>query len=110
MRFPKNKALCSVAASLALATTLLTGCGAPASSQSAQSTQSGDASSQDVPEATKKAIAGEGIVSKFIGEKFYDEEELKRLLQRILGDYLPAFQSLSDAVADHHGDELSLIP
>ncbi len=74
MRFPKSKALCSVAASLALATTLLTGCGAPASSQSAQSMQSGDASSQDVPEARKKAIAGEGIVSKFIGDKFYDKK------------------------------------
>ena len=82
MRSTKNRPLCTIVASLALATTLLTGCGAPAQSgqtaqsdapASSQSAQS-DSSSQDVPEATKKAITGEGIVSKFIGEKFYNKK------------------------------------
>ena len=79
MRFTKNRALCAIVASWALVATLLTGCGSSASSQSDgaaqtdQAAQSGD-SSQSVSDATKKAIMGEGIVSKFIGEKFYDKK------------------------------------
>ena len=71
MRYPTNKVLGVVAASLAIATTLLTGCGASMSSQSGQSEAAG---SQSISEATEKVLMGEGVVSKFISQKFYDKK------------------------------------
>ena len=71
MRYPTNKVLGALAASLAIATTLLTGCGASASSQSGQPEAAG---SQSTSEATEKVLMGEGVVSKFISQKFYDKK------------------------------------
>ncbi len=39
-------------------------------------------------------------------EHTYDAEELSRVLRRVLGEYIPAFQALRDAIAARYGDAL----